>query len=236
MSGAVRLGRAERAPLPFLQGGAARSLVARRWHRRRVGGPVTDSDSRPSGSADGVLVDERPLPLVIATMLREEGSTGVQTHVRQLRQYLEERGETSTVLTPFSWGRPADRTDLRRTPRAGPVQPASQRRLVPALARGVPPPRAAPLPRRNRRLRRLRPGSRWPRVRRCARGKGRTSAWSWPCTSASPRPTSGQTRSRSGGTAPCSGRSGGTEREVIPRVDGLMYVSNGRGMRSWMVP
>ena len=36
--------------------------------------------------------DEASLPLVIATILREEGITGVHTHVRQLRRYLEECG------------------------------------------------------------------------------------------------------------------------------------------------
>jgi glycosyltransferase involved in cell wall biosynthesis len=41
--------------------------------------------------------------LVIATILREEGSTGVQTHVRQLRRYLGEPG--ARLVTPFSWGR-----------------------------------------------------------------------------------------------------------------------------------
>ena len=57
----------------------------------------------PSG---GQPLDDAPLPLVIATMHREEGITGVQTHVRQLRQYLDHRGTSATLLTPFSWGRP----------------------------------------------------------------------------------------------------------------------------------
>jgi glycosyltransferase involved in cell wall biosynthesis len=43
--------------------------------------------------------------LVIATILREDGNTGVQTHVRQVRLYAEDHGMTSTVITPFSWGR-----------------------------------------------------------------------------------------------------------------------------------
>ena len=44
--------------------------------------------------------------LVIATILREEGNTGVQTHVRQLRRYLTDSSATSiTVITPFSWSR-----------------------------------------------------------------------------------------------------------------------------------
>jgi glycosyltransferase involved in cell wall biosynthesis len=46
------------------------------------------------------------VPLVIATMLREEGITGVHTHVRQLRRYLAENGAPATLVTPFSWGGP----------------------------------------------------------------------------------------------------------------------------------
>jgi glycosyltransferase involved in cell wall biosynthesis len=70
-----------------------------------VGGPVTDSDSRRSGSADGVPADERPLPLVVATILREEGVTGVHTHMRQLRQYFTAHGMATTLVTSHSWGR-----------------------------------------------------------------------------------------------------------------------------------
>jgi glycosyltransferase involved in cell wall biosynthesis len=44
--------------------------------------------------------------LIIATVLRAEGNTGVHTHVRQLRRYLDKCGTSSTVVTPFSWGRP----------------------------------------------------------------------------------------------------------------------------------
>jgi glycosyltransferase involved in cell wall biosynthesis len=46
------------------------------------------------------------VPLVIATILRGDGITGVDTHVRQLRQYLDRCGVASTLVTPFSWGRP----------------------------------------------------------------------------------------------------------------------------------
>jgi glycosyltransferase involved in cell wall biosynthesis len=42
--------------------------------------------------------------LVIATILREEGITGVHTHVRQLRSYLDSSGMPTTLVTPFSWG------------------------------------------------------------------------------------------------------------------------------------
>ena len=45
------------------------------------------------------------LPLVIATILRGDGITGVDTHIQQVRRYLEECGQASTLITPFSWGR-----------------------------------------------------------------------------------------------------------------------------------
>jgi glycosyltransferase involved in cell wall biosynthesis len=44
--------------------------------------------------------------LVIATILREEGITGVHTHVRELRRYLAGSGRDASLVTPFSWGRP----------------------------------------------------------------------------------------------------------------------------------
>src|SRR5215472_13684243 len=54
---------------------------------------------------DGPVPDQVGLPLVIATILREEGSTGVQTHFRQLRRYLDGCGRDAKLVTPFSWGR-----------------------------------------------------------------------------------------------------------------------------------
>ncbi len=63
-------------------------------------------DVGPSHSADGRIQAEHSLPLVIATILPEEGVTGVHTHIRQLRRYLEENGMTATLVTPFSWGGP----------------------------------------------------------------------------------------------------------------------------------
>jgi glycosyltransferase involved in cell wall biosynthesis len=38
-------------------------------------------------------------------MLREEGITGVHTHVRQVRSYLAASGVQATLVTPMSWGR-----------------------------------------------------------------------------------------------------------------------------------
>jgi len=66
---------------------------------------MTRNDDRQPGADDGRLPGEASLPVVIATILREEGNTGVQTHVRQLRRYLKECGTPTTLVTPFSWGR-----------------------------------------------------------------------------------------------------------------------------------
>lgn len=41
--------------------------------------------------------------LVIATVARERGITGVHTHVRQLRSYLARSGGTADLVTPHSW-------------------------------------------------------------------------------------------------------------------------------------
>jgi glycosyltransferase involved in cell wall biosynthesis len=65
---------------------------------------MTYNDGGPSRSGGARPPDEAPLPLVIATMLREEGVTGIHTHVRQLRQYLENCDIPVTLVTPFSWG------------------------------------------------------------------------------------------------------------------------------------
>jgi glycosyltransferase involved in cell wall biosynthesis len=44
--------------------------------------------------------------LIIATILRETGITGVHTHFRQLGQYLERTGRPAILVTSFSWGGP----------------------------------------------------------------------------------------------------------------------------------
>lgn len=41
--------------------------------------------------------------LIIATIAREQGITGVHTHVRQLRRYLERAGGSAELVTPHSW-------------------------------------------------------------------------------------------------------------------------------------
>lgn len=60
-----------------------------------VTGDPTASDSK---------CQAEPSPVVIASILREEGYTGVQTHVRQLRRYLADGGTAAMLVTPFSWG------------------------------------------------------------------------------------------------------------------------------------
>jgi glycosyltransferase involved in cell wall biosynthesis len=44
-------------------------------------------------------------PVLIATIFREVGSTGVHTHFQQFRSYLERCHAEVTVVTPFSWNR-----------------------------------------------------------------------------------------------------------------------------------
>lgn len=66
---------------------------------------VMGNHGRPSG------VDAEPLradpsgKVLISALYRDRGSTGVHTHVRQLRRYLEERGTTTVWVSSFSWGR-----------------------------------------------------------------------------------------------------------------------------------
>jgi glycosyltransferase involved in cell wall biosynthesis len=55
---------------------------------------------RRTGSS---YLPEDPPPVLIATILRAEGITGVHTHFRQLRQYVRGRGRDAAVVTPFSW-------------------------------------------------------------------------------------------------------------------------------------
>lgn len=62
-------------------------------------------DDGPSRSPDSRILDETSLPLAVATILRGDGITGVDTHIRQVRRFLADCGPASTLVTPFSWGR-----------------------------------------------------------------------------------------------------------------------------------
>lgn len=66
---------------------------------------TSEPDSTRLIQASAALPNDNSTPLVIATILRDEGITGVHTHIRQLRNYLEESNRTATLLTPFSWSR-----------------------------------------------------------------------------------------------------------------------------------
>lgn len=55
------------------------------------------------------MTDQRPL--VIATVARERGITGVHTHVRQLREYVARTGGSAEIVTPHSW---AERSVVRK--------------------------------------------------------------------------------------------------------------------------
>lgn len=43
------------------------------------------------------------LPVIVASILRPEGTTGVHTYVRELRRYLTLEGVNNELVTPFSW-------------------------------------------------------------------------------------------------------------------------------------
>lgn len=61
---------------------------------------------RPFYSTDPVLASDA-VPLVIATMLRPQGNTGVHTHFQQVLGYLaKDTDTTAELITPFDWGRP----------------------------------------------------------------------------------------------------------------------------------
>jgi glycosyltransferase involved in cell wall biosynthesis len=62
------------------------------------------NDDGPSHPPGGRFLNKDSLPMIIATILPEEGVTGVHTHIRQLRRYFEENGMATTLVTPFSWG------------------------------------------------------------------------------------------------------------------------------------
>jgi glycosyltransferase involved in cell wall biosynthesis len=65
--------------------------------RRNVAAPMADGEHLPGRAAT---------PLIIATVARETGITGVHTHFRQLCRYLEASGRPATLVTAFSWGGP----------------------------------------------------------------------------------------------------------------------------------
>jgi glycosyltransferase involved in cell wall biosynthesis len=76
---------------------------ADRDHTTSLGSQAQDGRALKAGA--GSSANGHSVPLVIATILREEGITGVHTHFQQLCRYLEESDRTAAVVTPFSWSR-----------------------------------------------------------------------------------------------------------------------------------
>src|SRR5579875_3140448 len=75
------------------------------WHLWVTLAPRQPQPARPADHADAAA--ERPgVPMVIATSLRADGVTGVQSYVRRLRRCLDSRGIATELVTPFSWGGP----------------------------------------------------------------------------------------------------------------------------------
>jgi glycosyltransferase involved in cell wall biosynthesis len=54
-------------------------------------------------STGAVLPGSGGPPLIISSILRPEGGTGVHTHIRELRRFLDRQGVASTLVTSFSW-------------------------------------------------------------------------------------------------------------------------------------
>jgi glycosyltransferase involved in cell wall biosynthesis len=71
-----------------------------------MGGEMSHDDDGLLHSEDGRFPDGTHVPLVIATILRGDGITGVDTHIRQLRKYIAGCDAESTLVTPFSWAQP----------------------------------------------------------------------------------------------------------------------------------
>lgn len=63
--------------------------------------------SQHADASDGPTAAE--LPLLIATLARERGITGVHTHVRQLRHYMARTCGSAELVTPHSWAQGARR-------------------------------------------------------------------------------------------------------------------------------
>jgi len=62
-------------------------------------------DAHRPGIAAGPHSQSRT-PVVVASMMRAVGTTGVQTHVRETCDFLVGRGNPPILVTPFSWGGP----------------------------------------------------------------------------------------------------------------------------------
>ena len=63
--------------------------------------------SQQAGASEGPTAGE--VPIIIATVARERGITGVHTHVRQLRNYIARTSGSAELVTAHSWAQEARR-------------------------------------------------------------------------------------------------------------------------------
>ena len=183
----------------------------------------------------------RDEPIIIASLAREQGITGVHTHVHQLCDFLARSDGDVTQVTPHSW---AGRSLVRRLI----LGPLFGVRLV--LERVCGPAhvwwyrtshewflrlRVAASSRRPRALRGLRPVPALG-ARRLEGAQGPINEWCWLSTSASPSPTSGRTRATSLAEAALYRSIREFERRTVPAVDGLVFVSSWArsALHEWM--
>jgi glycosyltransferase involved in cell wall biosynthesis len=64
-------------------------------------------EAEPFTPSDGITHGYPPearVPVVVATIMRTVGATGVQTHVREVCESLASRGNRPQLVTPYSWG------------------------------------------------------------------------------------------------------------------------------------
>jgi glycosyltransferase involved in cell wall biosynthesis len=94
---------------------------------------MTSPMSRDAGAV--ARTDTAPGPIVITTIAREQGITGVHTHVRQLRGYLERAGERAELVTPHSWADVAPEVPPTAAPQAS--RGSGLRRTLLAQLRGL---------------------------------------------------------------------------------------------------
>jgi glycosyltransferase involved in cell wall biosynthesis len=72
------------------------------------GASEATGSAEPAGSAGsaGTGSARDPRPVIISTTFRETGTTGVHTHFQQVARFLREQGTPARIITPFSWARP----------------------------------------------------------------------------------------------------------------------------------
>ncbi len=98
---------------------------------------MTGQESPPGRHEELDRLGAEGSPLVIASILRPEGRTGVHTHVKEFQTFLNETGIPSTLVTPFSFTPRIERTRIRRALGFGAIQWIGKRRLVSLFPPGV---------------------------------------------------------------------------------------------------